>query len=237
MIMNPSLLNQSADFLQFLDGWLAELPGLSLDDAAAVPTRTAIVSVDVINGFCAFGPLSSPRVNGIVRPIVNLFQAAWSKGLRHILLTQDTHEPDAVEFAQWPPHCVRGTAEAETVDAIKALPYFEELVQMPKNSIHSGLNTPFNAWVIAHPEVNTFIVVGDCTDLCTYQLAMHLRLDANARQLERRVIVPADAVDTYDRTLDTAHEQGGLPHPGDLLHGVFLYHMALNGVEVVRQIS
>ena len=232
-----SLAAQSTDFLRFLDGWLADLPALSLDDTAEDPKRTAIVSVDVINGFCVNGPLSSPRVNKIVGPVVALFRAGWEMGIHHILLTQDTHEPDAVEFGQWPQHCVRGTLEAETVDAIKALPFFDQMVVMPKNSIHSGLNTAFTAWIVAHPEVDTFIVVGDCTDLCTYQMAMHLRLDANARQLQRRVIVLAEAVDTYDRSLETARQQGGLPHPGDLLHAVFLYHMALNGVEVAGKVK
>ena len=65
---------------------------------------------------------------------------------------------------------------------------------------------------------------------------MHLRLDANARQLQRRVIVPADCVDTYDRGVAVAAEQGGLPHDADLLHAVFLYHMALNGVEVAAKL-
>jgi hypothetical protein len=102
-----------------------------------------------------------------------------------------------------------------------------------KNSIHSFLNTGLGQWVNAHPEVHTYIVVGDCTDLCTYQLAMFLRLDANARQLQRRVIVPAEAVDTYDMPVETARQVGAMPHDAELLHAVFLYHMALNGVEVV----
>jgi len=65
---------------------------------------------------------------------------------------------------------------------------------------------------------------------------MELRLQANAYQLQRRVIVPAEAVETYDRALETAKEQGGFAHPGDLMHAVFLYHMALNGIEVVRAV-
>jgi hypothetical protein len=28
-----------------------------------------------------------------------------------------------------------------------------------------------------------------------------------------------------------------MPHHGDLLHTLFLYHMALNGINVVREIS
>ena len=228
---------QTGVFLDYLDGWLADLPVLPLQQAVPAPDRAAILSVDVINGFCYEGPLSSPRGAGIVEPIAKLFEQAWNYGVRHILLSQDTHEPEAVEFGQWPQHCVRGTSEAETVDAFKALPFFDQMVIQEKNSIHAGINTSLNQWIAAHPEIDTFIVVGDCTDLCTYQLAMHLRLDANARQIERRVIVPENCVQTYDLPVETALQVGAVPHPGDLMHAVFLYYMALNGVEIISHIS
>ncbi|WP_299024151.1 isochorismatase family cysteine hydrolase [uncultured Thermanaerothrix sp.] len=228
---------QSGPFLRYLEQWLAQLPVVSLKEIAPDPARAAIVSVDVINGFCVSGPLASERVGRIVEPIASLFQRAWDYGIRHIILIQDSHEPDAVEFAAWPPHCVRGTAEAEPVDAFKRLPFFPQMVILEKNSLSSGLNTGLNDWLAQHPEVNTFIVVGDVTDLCTYQLAMHLRLDANARQLQRRVIVPTDGVETYDRPIEVAEKEGGFPHPGDLMHAIFLYHMALNGIEVVEKIT
>jgi nicotinamidase-related amidase len=232
----PSLAQASAPFLDYIADWLAKLPAESAAKAFANPQKTAILSVDVIKGFCSIGPLASPRVNTIVAPIVRLFTTAWKAGLRNILLTQDSHEPDAVEFGSFPPHCVRGTEEAETVEEFKALPFFKQLTVLPKNSIASGLNTGLNEWLAAHPGVDTFIVVGDCTDLCTYQLAMHLRLDANARQLQRKVVVPVDCVDTYDRPIAVAQQQGGFAHNAGLLHAVFLYSMALNGIEVVKSI-
>ena len=236
--MNPfPLALHSQDFLNFLDGWLSALGPLPLADVLAEPEKTAILSIDVIQGFCTAGPLASPRVGAIVAPIVTLFQAAWARGLRQIVLIQESHEPDAVEFGAWPPHCVRGTPEAETVAAIKALPFYEQLTKYTKNSIAPGLNIGLDGWIADHPRVDTFIVVGDCTDLCTYQLAMYMRLDANARQLQRRVIVPVDCVDTYNRGVAVAAEQGGLPHDADLLHAVFLYHMALNGVEVAARLN
>jgi nicotinamidase-related amidase len=230
------LAEQAQPFLAYLQEWQERLPALGLSEVIPDASKAAIISVDVTEGFCYQGPLSSPRVATIVDPIARLFEQAWQYGLRNFILTQDTHDPQAVEFAQWPAHCVRGSVEAETVSAFKALPFFDHFTLFEKNSIASGLNAGLNDWLAAHPQVDTFIVVGDCTDLCTYQLAMHLRLDANERQLQRRVIVPANCVQTYDLPVETARELGILPHPGDLLHAIFLYHMQLNGVEVCEQI-
>lgn len=234
--MKATLAERSQDFLAFLDQWYADLATVPFKDAVPEPEKSAVISVDVINGFCSVGPLASPRVNAIVAPIVSLFENAWAHGVRHILLSQDTHEPDAEEFAAWPPHCVRGTYESQTVDAFTSLPFFDKMELVEKNSISTGLNAGFTRWMQEHPELDTFIVVGDCTDLCVYQLAMHLRLDANTHQRRRRVIVPAVGVDTYDRSVAIAREQGGLPHAADLHHVFFLYHMALNGIEVVKEL-
>jgi nicotinamidase-related amidase len=223
-------------FLLYLNQWMEDLPPVKLSEICPQPQRTAIISVDVINGFCTEGPLSSPRVQNIVDPITNLFDISWKHGIRNIVLTQDTHEPDAVEFGSFPPHCIRDTTESETVPEFQALPYYSEMTVLEKNSIHSGINTGLNMWMAENPDVTDFIIVGDCTDLCVHQLAMHLRLDANARQQNRRVILPTDCVDTYDLSVASAAKIGAMPHDADLLHAIFLYHMALNGVMIVKSI-
>ena len=226
----------SQPFLNFLANWQANLPSPSIQQSIPRPEGTALVCVDMTNGFCHFGALSSPRVHSIIEPVLALFELAHSAGAPHFLLTQDTHEPDAVEFAQFPPHCVRGSLEAETIPEIRSLPFFDQMLLFEKNSIQSGLNTGLNDWLAAHPQVDTFILVGDCTDLCIYLLAMHLRLEANARQLQRRVILPANCSQTYDLSVALADQIGAMPHDGNLLHAIFLYHMALNGVEVVASL-
>jgi hypothetical protein len=66
---------------------------------------------------------------------------------------------------------------------------------------------------------------------------MHMQVYANAHQRRRRVIVPSDCVDTYDLPVEAAASAGTFPHDGDLLNLVFLYHMALNGIEVVGHIG
>lgn len=236
--MEPNdLIQKSIPFLEYVLNWQANLPGLKLEDVCSAPGKTAIISIDVINGFCYEGPLSSPRVKAIIEPIVDLFKRSWELGVHSILLCQDSHDPRAVEFGEFPPHCVRGTREAETVPEIKQLPFYDYMVLMEKNSINPALGTGLDDWTIDHPEKETYIAVGDCTDLCTYQLAMYLKTEANSRMNRRRVIVPANMSDTYDLPVETARQIGAFPHDGDLLHALFLYHMALNGVEVVKALD
>jgi nicotinamidase-related amidase len=232
------LIEQSKPFLSYVAEWKENLQPLDLASALeGRPERAAVISVDVTNGFCYEGPLASPRVATIVKPIVALFQRAHGLGVRHFILPQDTHDPEAIEFGSYPPHCVRGSSQSQTVPEIKGLPFADLFITMPKNCIDSALGTDLDAWVDDHPEVDTFIVVGDCTDLCTYQLAMHLRVRANAFNRQVRVIVPEDSTDTYDLAVNVAHEIGAVPHAGDLLHFIFLYHMMLNGVEVISSIK
>jgi nicotinamidase-related amidase len=234
-----TLLEQSKPFIQWMVDWKANLKPLSLSSLTQNnPRSVGIASVDVIEGFCTVGPLSSPRINQIVEPITKLFSLAWEQGVRDIALPQDTHPADAVEFGQYAPHCIRGTVESETVAAFKALPFFDQLAIQEKNSINSGVNAAFVEWVKARPQITNWITVGDCTDLCTYQLAMYLRISANENQRRGiRVILPVDCVDTYDLPVDRAKQIGAVPHDAELLHLIFLYHMQLNGIEIVTEIT
>ena len=231
-----ALIKKSTPFLDWLRAWKAGLAPLDLSAELREPAHAAVMAVDMVVGFCYEGPLSSPRVAGIVPNVVELFKRAEALGVRHFVLTQDAHPPDAVEFGSFGPHCQAGSHEAETIPELLSLPFAMRFTLIPKNSISSSVGTELDSWLEGHPEVDTFIVVGDCTDLCTYQLAMHLRLRANARGLSQRVIVPVDCVETYDMPVATARELGIMPHDGDLLHLIFLYHMALNGVQVVSKV-
>jgi len=104
-----------------------------------------------------------------------------------------------------------------------------------KNSISTAIDTDLEDWLLAR-NLKKIIVVGDCTDLCTYQLAMYIKLLGIAKGLPWEVILPENAVETYDLPVETAEKIGAVPHPGDLLHIIFLYHMALNGINIVKKI-
>ncbi|MEJ2212139.1 MAG: isochorismatase family protein [Anaerolineae bacterium] len=234
------LLDSSRPFLSWLVDWYNDRPTAALEqivEESGGPDAIAVLAVDVTVGFCHQGALASDRVARIVPPIARLFKQAHGLGVRHFILPQDTHSEDAVEFESFPPHCVRGTGEPVTVPELAELPFSDLYLTLEKDSISSNLGTDLGPWLDAHPEVTTFLVTGDCTDFCVHQLAMYLRLRANARHLpDVRVIVPVDSVDTFDTPVDVAQQIGALPHDADLLHRVFLYSMAQNGVEIVAEV-
>jgi nicotinamidase-related amidase len=223
-----------------LVNWYNSRPSLHLaeilNEVENDPDRIAVLAVDVTTGFCSDGPLSSPRVGRIARPIAQLFQRAFDLGVRHFILPQDTHSENAVEFESYPAHCVRGTDEPITVPELSSLPFSDLFRIIEKDSISSSIDTDLDDWLDNHPQVTTFLVVGDCTDLCVHQLAMHLRLRANALNLRGvRVILPLDGVDTFDIPVGVAQEIGALPHHGDLMHLIFLFNMAQNGIEIIAE--
>jgi nicotinamidase-related amidase len=234
-------LTGSMPFLRWLVDWYNSRPALPLSDVvseAGGADRVAVMAVDVTCGFCFAGPLYSERVSRIVGPISELFVLAYSLGVRHFILPQDTHSESAVEFGSFPAHCMDGSGESETVPELRNLPFSERFLVIKKDSISSAIETELDGWLSGHPQVRTFLVVGDCTDLCVHQLAMHLRLRANALELrDVRVVVPINGVETFDIPVDSAEEIGTMPHSGDLLNLVFLYNMAENGVNVVARLS
>ncbi len=236
---STAFIEQSRPFLEWLVEWEQNLPMLRWVDLTreVPPERIAVFCVDMVNGFCHEGNLASPRIHALIPAVRRLFEQAYQAGVRSFVLPQDTHRHDAVEFHDFPMHCVAGTTEAQTVAELQALPFADSFKIFPKNSLSASHDTGLDGWLDVHADLGAAVVCGDCTDLCVHQLAMHLKLRANARNQRLRVIVPANGVQTYDLPVATAREIGALPHDGDFLHRLFLYHLRLNGVEVVRAIE
>jgi nicotinamidase-related amidase len=220
----------------FITDWLATLAEERLDHVVRDPAQAAVFCTDMTIGFCDEGPLASDRVDNLTEPVVAFFQRCWDHGIRDFVLPHDTHTPDNPEFRSWPPHCVRGTREAQSIPELDALPFSNQYTIIEKNSLNPAIETGFDAWLDEHPEIGVALVAGNCTDLCVYQLAMHLRMRANAKGLTGfDVVVPTEVVETFDIPPEAAQE-GAFGHPAQFFHDVFLFHMAMNGIRIVRSL-
>lgn len=220
-----ALLDQAQAHARLLFDWYQALPELNLSDLEA--SDTAFACVDVIEGFTRTGALASPRVAAIISEIVALTRQLEQKGVpaAHMAFIQDAHPEDAQEFTAYPPHCIKGTLEAEAPAEFKALGNWQQYQHFEKNSIASHTSPEFLAWLEPLAAKN-IIAVGDVTDLCLYTLALHLQVRNLARGLKQRIIVPETCAQTWDAP----------DHPGDLYHLLYLYQLARNGVEVVKSI-
>ncbi|QKG28910.1 cysteine hydrolase family protein [Campylobacter sp. RM16187] len=219
-----------AKILDELEIWHEELKPLKMAQLLKDGGKnTAFVSVDMINGFCCEGALSSPRVGAMAKYLADTFKRAHDEfGFKNFILIQDNHGEEASEFDAFPPHAVAGTNEAETIDELKNLDFFDEIKIFYKNSISSAYCDGFNTYLEQNRHVDTFVIFGDCTDLCVYNLALHIKLSANEKNIKREVIVVSDLVQTYDAPW----------HNGDFYHLVFLRHMQIAAnIKVVKSLE
>jgi len=200
---------------------LRNLPSLRMEELE--PDRTALVIVDMINAFARQGYLKSPQVEALIPRIAGLLSLCGKRGMP-VIAFGDCHTMESPEFDTYPEHGLTGTSESEMVDELKKIGGY---TLIPKNSTNGFLENKFQTWLKEHSHINTFIVVGDCTDICVEQFAKTLKAFFNMLNKKVRVIVPADAVDTFDLGA----------HYAEFMNVVALYGMMGGGVEVVGTIQ
>ncbi len=210
-------IDQSMEALEGILDVLYKAPDVALN---SLPTeQTVLILVDMINGFAREGALMSPEVEKIIPDILDLMKKCKKLDIPTLAFA-DCHNDASPEFTSYPVHCLKDTSESEIVEEIKEFGNYELIY---KNSTNGFLEETFQKWMINNQKVNNFIITGDCTDICVQQFAITLKTWFNMQNKACRVIVPMNAVATYDFGL----------HSGNLTHVMALYNMMINGVEVV----
>ena len=81
-----------------------------------MPSKDALILVDVQNDFCAGGSLAVKDADQIV-PVLNRYLDQFSKAGAPIFATRDWHPEKTTHFnsggGPWPPHCIQGSRGAE----------------------------------------------------------------------------------------------------------------------------
>jgi nicotinamidase-related amidase len=178
---------------------------------------SALIIVDMVNGFVKRGALSSPNVLSLNEKIAGLLKACNKLNIPAVCFA-DTHSRQSAQFRDFPGHCIGGTEESLVTDEIAAGKF--ELI--PKNSTNGFLEPAFTSWLGKNGNIDKFIITGCCTDLCVLQFALALKADFNRRDRVSRVIVPAGLTATYDAPR----------HSASFIDTMSYYNMLQNGIEV-----
>ncbi|MDE5563607.1 MAG: cysteine hydrolase [Oscillospiraceae bacterium] len=184
--------------------------------------KTALVIVDMVNGFLTEGVLSSPRSASVLPTVERLLTMAKTNGMPAAAFV-DCHEPDCIEFASFPPHCVKGTSEAEIAPTLQTIGGY---VCIEKNSTNGFLTPEFQAWLAAHDTLERIVVCGVCTDICVMQFCLTLKTFCNQNNRKLEVIVPVNAVETYDAP----------GHNADLCGSMALQFMQQAGITLTKEV-
>lgn len=210
--------------IKTLDGIFDEIenrPVIRLKDLKG--KESAFVIVDMVNGFAREGALMSPRVEELIPEVTELSKACDKMCIQKVAFA-DCHTEASPEFDSYPVHCMKSSSEGEIVDEIKDIGGY---ILIPKNSTNGFFEEGFQKWFDENQQINTFIVTGDCTDICVQQFAVTIKTWFNMKNKKSRIIVPVNAVETYDLGF----------HDGDLMNMMALYNMMINGIEIVKSIE
>lgn len=189
------------------------------------PENTVIVNVDLINGFCKQGNLSSELVAKII-PYTVKINEYFKK--YHKIFFVDKHTIESVEFNSYVEHCIENTNESEIIDELK--PFVDENSTVCfKNSVNGFLCDDYSNWLKDNMNKTNIIVIGDVTDICVLNYCLSQKTFFNERNINSRIIIPIKGVETYD--LDITN------HYAELMDLFALYNMRMNGIEIVQDIE
>jgi len=175
-------------------GLIAEIRGLpQMDVSELVPEKTALIIVDLVNGFVREGAMASPLIEDIVPNIARLAAEFKSRGIPVAALA-DCHKENCAEFKSFPVHCLENTSESELVEELADFGCYT----IKKNSTNGFHEKEFMHALVSNPSVTNFVIVGDCTDICVMQLCLTLKTWFTAQNRQSEIILPLNCVETYD---------------------------------------
>ncbi|MFB6168572.1 MAG: cysteine hydrolase family protein [Haloferacaceae archaeon] len=139
------------------------------------PDRTAVVVVDVQNGFChPDGSLYAPPSEACVDAVTDLVERARDADAR-VVYTRDVHPPEQFddahyydEFERWGEHVVEGSWEAELVAELDPAGDREHVVE--KHTYDAFHETELDGWLSAHG-VDDLLICGTLANVCVLHTA------------------------------------------------------------------
>ncbi|SFR69952.1 cysteine hydrolase family protein [Halogeometricum limi] len=171
------------------------------------PERTAVVVVDVQNGFChPDGSLYAPPSEAILDDVTALVADARDAGAS-VVYTRDVHPPEQFadayyydEFDRWGEHVLEGTWEAELVDALDVRDDDHVVTKHTYDAFHE---TELHGWLRAHG-IDDLLFCGTLANVCV----LHTAGSAGLR--DYRPVLVEDAIGA----IEDEHREYALDHAG-----------------------
>lgn len=154
-----------------------------------------LINVDMVKGFVKCGAMSDKNIQHIIPEHIRLMTEINGKEER-IAIIKDNHKENCTEFTKFPKHCIEGTEEAELADELKS--FEENALVYKKNSTSTMFAPNFIEDIEAMTNLREVVIIGCCTDICVLNLAIPLQNYFDQKDLDIKITIPENAVETYD---------------------------------------
>ncbi|WP_435316850.1 cysteine hydrolase family protein [Haloarchaeobius sp. TZWSO28] len=138
------------------------------------PDSTAVVVVDMQNGFCKpEGALYAPGSEAAIEPVASLVDRAHDAGVR-VVFTRDVHPPEQFddnhyydEFERWGEHVLEDSWEAELVDELTVAEADHVVEKHTYDAFHE---TELDGWLSARG-IDDLLLCGTLANVCVLHTA------------------------------------------------------------------
>ncbi len=166
-----------------------------------------LVVVDMVNGFIKEGKMSDKDINHITPRIKSLVESFLSEE-EGVAFIKDTHEPNSIEFKKYPPHCLKGTTEAELISELSC--YEHQSLSYEKNSTSTIFARNFMRDIERMESLKEIIITGCCTDICVMNLGIPLVNYFDEKNKDVKIWVPQNAVETFNSEIHNRDEYNNM---------------------------
>jgi nicotinamidase-related amidase len=150
-----------------------------------------LIIIDMLNGFCRKGyPLSlyeyHPAIETYIKTRIETFLANNDK----VVFVCDNHSLSDPEINNpYPPHCMKGTYEAEIIDSLSC--YKKKATIIYKSTISILYQTNLEA-LLSEWQPGQIEVTGVCTDICDLFAVYELRIRGYKVSVSKQGVLPLD---------------------------------------------
>ena len=150
--------------------------------------------VDMVNGFVNEGILHDKHIRKTIPEQIKLINKMKEEN-EGVAFIKDCHTKDSIEFNNFPPHCIKGTSEAELVEELKV--YESDVLVYEKNSTSAMFVPNMLKHLEMMENLEEVIGVGCCTDICDLNFFIPLKNYFNQMNRDVTIFAVKNAMDTY----------------------------------------
>lgn len=181
--------------------------------------KRLLIVVDTMKAFRKIGNMAITDISEEVDDeIVRLIKLFLENGDDVIYLLEG-HTKDSVEFDDFLPHGILGTEEEEVIDKLK--PFLQQVMIIRKNSTSGFVTEEYQKYLKANiNKIIEIVCCGYCSDICVPNVAIPTKMYFNEHNVKCDVIVPENAIETFDAPGHSREEYNSIAKKVLRLNGI-----------------